>query len=228
MCQGNYSASTVNSSHYLMSKTTYFLLATMLLFSLTAAGCSKADVEPVDETETESAVEVDSQNHEAVENEAEDEDEDDEKAEHEDEDEDEKAETNQSSNSEKTETTTDSAAPATPTTPATTNTEDPAAATATYKDGTYSKAGSYSSPAGAESVTVTLTVKGDKIASVSTSTNSANPESQKYLSKFASGISAAVVGKTLDQANVSRINGSSLTGKGFNAALEQIKSAARN
>ncbi len=100
--------------------------------------------------------------------------------------------------------------------------------TGLYKNGTYSANGSYLSPGGHESIGVTITVANDKITSVSVTATGPDPESIRYEKRFASGISSIVVGKTLDQATVSgRVNGSSLTGDGFNAALTTIIEQAK-
>ena len=52
------------------------------------------------------------------------------------------------------------------------------------------------------------------------------PESKHYQGQFVEGISAVVVGKSLDELNVGIVSGSSLTSGGFNAALELIKAEA--
>lgn len=102
-------------------------------------------------------------------------------------------------------------------------------ASGTYKDGTYTASGSYNTPESVESVDVTITLKNNLIISVSTSTNGKDRESRQYMNLFKQGISAVVNGKTLDKATVSgSVNGSSLTGAGFNQALKKIADQARN
>jgi uncharacterized protein with FMN-binding domain len=96
-----------------------------------------------------------------------------------------------------------------------------------YEDGTYTASGAYASPAGPESIAVTLTVKDDTVSSVSIVKNATNEASVNYQGLFASGISAKVVGMSLDEiGNYSSINGSSLTPNGFDAALASIKADA--
>jgi len=56
--------------------------------------------------------------------------------------------------------------------------------------------------------------------------NPTRPESEEYQGKFIGGISDEVVGKSIDEINVSRVAGSSLTSGGFNQAIEQIKTDA--
>jgi uncharacterized protein with FMN-binding domain len=98
-----------------------------------------------------------------------------------------------------------------------------------YKDGTYTSSGSYNTPESVESVDVTITLKNNVISSISTSTNAKDRESKQYMNLFKQGVGAVVNGKTLDKATVSgSVNGSSLTGLGFNQALKKIADQARN
>lgn len=96
----------------------------------------------------------------------------------------------------------------------------------TYADGTYEAKGNYQSPNGTEEVDVSVTLKGDVITAVTVTHEATNPNSVSYQTKFADGIAAEVVGKKIDEINVSRVAGSSLTSGGFNAAIETIKSDA--
>ncbi|MEI6728501.1 MAG: hypothetical protein WCK98_02555 [bacterium] len=101
--------------------------------------------------------------------------------------------------------------------------------TGSFKDGTYTASGSYNTPESVESIDVTITLKNNLISSVSTSTNAKDRESKQYLNLFKQGISSVVNSKTLDKATVSgSVNGSSLTGSGFNEALKKIADQARN
>lgn len=109
----------------------------------------------------------------------------------------------------------------------TTTTTTPTTTTATYKDGTYTSTGSYMSPAGDESIGVSVTIVNDTITAVKVTPEATDEESARYQSRFASGISAAIVGKKLSATSVGRVNGSSLTGTGFNSALARIKSQAQ-
>ncbi|WP_347107826.1 hypothetical protein AAHB33_12780 [Paenarthrobacter sp. S56] len=103
----------------------------------------------------------------------------------------------------------------------------PAAAGSTYKDGTYSADGTYTSPNGQETVGVQLTIAGDKVTAVNITTHPSNPNTRKFQGEFAGGIAAQIVGKDIDELNVSKVAGSSLTSGGFNDALQQIKSQAK-
>lgn len=97
----------------------------------------------------------------------------------------------------------------------------------TYKDGTYSADGTYTSPNGQETVGVELTLAADKVSAVNITVHPSNPNTKKFQGEFASGIVAQIVGKDVDELKVSKVAGSSLTSGGFNDALEQIKSQAK-
>ncbi len=97
-----------------------------------------------------------------------------------------------------------------------------------YKNGTYNAVGSYGTEDNlTESIGVTLTVTNDTVSSVSIETMADNSDSLKWQLRFKSGISSAVVGKSLDYAaTIGKVNGSSDTPKGFRSAVNQIKSKA--
>ncbi len=97
---------------------------------------------------------------------------------------------------------------------------------ATYKDGTYKADGGYESPAGHQTVTVKLTIAGNKVTAVTVTPNATDPTAMSYQTQFVGGISAEVVGKDINSLNVSHVAGSSLTSGGFNAALKAIKADA--
>ncbi len=115
---------------------------------------------------------------------------------------------------------------ATPATTGTTTSNSSTPVTSSYKDGTFQATGSYDSPAGTESVAVSLTLK-DGIIESSTVTSEANDgESRRYQGMFISGYKAFVDGKNISDVNVGKVSGSSLTGIGFNAAVAKIKAEA--
>ncbi len=94
-----------------------------------------------------------------------------------------------------------------------------------YANGTYTAEGAYTSPAGAESITVTLTLANDVVTAVSVTPHGVGP-SALWQGKFVSGIEAAVVGKSIESLSLTKVSGSSLTPGGFNAAVASIKSQA--
>ncbi|MCU1472134.1 hypothetical protein [Amnibacterium sp.] len=94
------------------------------------------------------------------------------------------------------------------------------------KDGTYRGAGDYETPGGPESVTVTLTVRSGIVRAVQVTGSGTTPNAQHYEAAFESGISGVVVGKKLAGLTVGAVSGSSLTGQGFDAALDAIRREA--
>lgn len=103
----------------------------------------------------------------------------------------------------------------------------PLAQTSGYKDGTYSADGAYSSPNGQEAVGVGLTLSGGAVSDVTITVHPSNPMTKKFQEEFAGGIKAIVVGRKLDELNVSKVAGSSLTGAGFNKAVASIEEQAK-
>ncbi|WP_115788860.1 FMN-binding protein [Arthrobacter silvisoli] len=96
-----------------------------------------------------------------------------------------------------------------------------------YKDGTYSADGNYVSPNGTETVGVQLTLADGTVTGVEITTHPTSPNTRKFQGEFADGIAAQVVGRKLDELNVSKVAGSSLTSGGFNQAVESIKAQAK-
>jgi len=97
-----------------------------------------------------------------------------------------------------------------------------------YKDGTYSATGSYNSPGGQESIAVSVTLKGDTVVDSTVESEADDPTAAQFQADFISGYKSLVVGKNINSIRLSRVSGSSLTSKGFNNALEQIKSQAQS
>ncbi len=96
-----------------------------------------------------------------------------------------------------------------------------------YKDGSYSAGGVYRSPAGGETVTISLTVKDDTVTGATFSGDATHKKSQAMQAAFSEGFKEQVVGKSLDEVSVGVVNGSSLTGGGFMDALAKIKVEAK-
>jgi hypothetical protein len=99
-------------------------------------------------------------------------------------------------------------------------------ASSSHASGTWTETGDYQSPGGQESVTVTLTAKDGTVTAVKMTGSGGSPNAQQYQAAFESGISATVVGKPLATLEVGAVSGSSLTGNGFNAAVEKIRADA--
>ncbi|MBO1902071.1 hypothetical protein J4H92_08945 [Leucobacter weissii] len=95
-----------------------------------------------------------------------------------------------------------------------------------YADGEYTASGSYTTPGGQESVTVTLSLESGVVADLSVEGSAQGGDSARYQSEFIDNISSQVVGVAIDELEVSKVAGSSLTSGGFNAAIDQILSEA--
>ncbi|MEV4688907.1 hypothetical protein [Microbacterium sp. LWH3-1.2] len=100
------------------------------------------------------------------------------------------------------------------------------AGSGSYADGTYTAEGSYATPESVETISVTVTLENDVITAVVATGDPQKRESEQYQSQFIGGIADVVVGEDIDDIQVSRVAGSSLTSGGFNKAIETIKSEA--
>ncbi len=100
------------------------------------------------------------------------------------------------------------------------------AASGTFTDGSYTASGSYSSPGGEESIGVEVTVADGVVTEVTVTPEAENGNAARFQEEFASGIADVVVGQELAGLSVDKVSGSSLTGEGFNAALDQIRADA--
>lgn len=96
-----------------------------------------------------------------------------------------------------------------------------------YTDGTYTAQGDYSTPGGSEEISVTVTLAGGSVTDVEADGSATGGNSAQYQREFLSGYKSEVVGKSLDEVQLSRVAGSSLTSTGFNRALDTIKNDAR-
>jgi uncharacterized protein with FMN-binding domain len=96
-----------------------------------------------------------------------------------------------------------------------------------YQDGEYTAEGSYISPGGPESVTVTLTLQDDTVTALEVTGSGGTPNAKKFQGEFIESIDGVVIGRNIDDLQVSKVAGSSLTSGGFNEALQQIRDDAR-
>ncbi|MGO3885810.1 MAG: hypothetical protein ACTJHU_05885 [Mycetocola sp.] len=119
-----------------------------------------------------------------------------------------------------------STAQTTPSTGSDSTSSESSTGTGSYTDGTYTASGSYTSPGGQENVEVTLTIADDTVTAVEVTGDTDNANSTRYQSEFIGGISDVVVGVPVDDLNVDKVAGSSLTSGGFNEALATIKADA--
>lgn len=97
-----------------------------------------------------------------------------------------------------------------------------------FTAGTYDAEGGYTSPGGQQSVGVEVTLDADgTITDVEVTPEASDGTSERYQSQFAGGIADEVVGKKIDDLDVSTVAGSSLTSGGFNDAIDDIISQAQ-
>lgn len=96
----------------------------------------------------------------------------------------------------------------------------------TYVDGTYTAEGSYQTPQSVERIEVTIALADGIVTGVEVQGEPTTPQSEEYQGEFVDGIADAVIGRPLDELDISRVAGSSLTSGGFNEALAQIRDDA--
>jgi len=103
----------------------------------------------------------------------------------------------------------------------------PTSASTNFKSGTYNATGSYQTPGGLESIAVSVTLGSDgTITDATVTPEGKTGEAQEYQDKFVSGFKSQVVGKKIDEVQLSRVAGSSLTSGGFNDAINDIEKQA--
>lgn len=97
-----------------------------------------------------------------------------------------------------------------------------------FKAGDYQATGLYQSPGGNEEVAVQVALADDgTINAVEVEPKAASGTSRQYQSEFVNNYKDLVVGKNINEVELSRVAGSSLTSNGFNDALDQIKEDAK-
>lgn len=97
-----------------------------------------------------------------------------------------------------------------------------------YRNGTFVASSNYAVPGASNTLTTRITISQDKVAAVSSSHVAPDPDSQPFINGFNSGVSSAVVGRSLAGLSASRIGGASLTTAAFNSNLNAIRSQAKN
>jgi hypothetical protein len=96
-----------------------------------------------------------------------------------------------------------------------------------YKDGTYSATGSYNSPGGTNTLTVSLTLKRGVITDSAVTGSATRGDSAEYQTMFIDNYKSQVTGRSIDSLSLTKVSGSSLTPQGFNDALVKIKAEAK-
>jgi uncharacterized protein with FMN-binding domain len=102
----------------------------------------------------------------------------------------------------------------------------PSSRRSNYADGTYNATGQYGGLP--SSIGVAVTLVDEVITAVTVTPRATDPTSLDYQTRFARAVPALVVGRNIDEVNLSKVAGSSGTPDGFNAAIQQIKAKARS
>src|SRR4051812_32591132 len=76
---------------------------------------------------------------------------------------------------------------------------------AAFKDGTYKATGSYDSPGGTQSITITVTLKDGVITDTSAQEGANDPTAQQHQDEFVGGYKQLVVGKKITAVKLSRV-----------------------
>lgn len=97
-----------------------------------------------------------------------------------------------------------------------------------YADGTYSASGEYQAGGHTQMIDVELTIVDDVITSASVVNTPGDNVSANYQAGFDGVVKDEVENKKLDEADVSRLSGASLTSNAFNQMLESIRQQARS
>lgn len=100
--------------------------------------------------------------------------------------------------------------------------------TSEYKDGTYTAVGKYTSPGGQEELGVTLTIADGVVTTTEVEVKATRPTSVERQTDFAANYAPMVEGKNIDEISLTKVSGSSLSPKGFNDAVAQIKKEAQS
>lgn len=98
---------------------------------------------------------------------------------------------------------------------------------AMYKDGTYTATGAYTSPGGPETIVISLTLRDGVVTDATAQPQAEQPISKRMQQAFSQNFKGMIVGKNINEVTLDKVSGSSLTPKGFNDAVEQIKTQAK-
>jgi len=97
-----------------------------------------------------------------------------------------------------------------------------------YKDGVYSAEGDYVSPGGPEQIQVKLTLKGNIVVDANVVSEATREKSKHFQGLFTDNFKPLVIGKNINDIVLDKVSGSSLTPKGFNDAVQKIKTEAQS
>lgn len=99
-------------------------------------------------------------------------------------------------------------------------------ASSSFKDGSYSSTINYFVQGNRESITVSITIANNAVASVENQLTESNSTSAEYQGAFDSNYKSFVVGKKISSINLSRVAGATETTDAFMQALQKIKTNA--
>ena len=97
-----------------------------------------------------------------------------------------------------------------------------------YNDGDYSATGNYISPGGAEEIGVTITLEDNVIIESEVEIRAEREISLEMQTDFSENYREQVIGKNIDEVELTKVSGSSLTPQGFNDALEKVRAQAKS
>ena len=98
---------------------------------------------------------------------------------------------------------------------------------AEFLDGIYSASSSYTVPNGdVEPISVEIELANNQITSLSFDVEASNGTSEQWQGRFTPLVEDAVVGEDLNEADVSRLGGASLTSAAFNDLLDDVRAQA--
>jgi uncharacterized protein with FMN-binding domain len=129
------------------------------------------------------------------------------------------------------ETSSSTATPAASMAPAMTSpttTESEAVSSGSYKDGVYEADGTYLTPGGEQRITIAVTLKDNVVTDSTFTSHAEGPASVRFQGEFGDNYKPMVVGKNVNELQLTKVSGSSLTPQGFMNALEKIKAEAQS
>ncbi len=106
-------------------------------------------------------------------------------------------------------------------------TEEAAAPTGEYEDGSYAILTDYNSPGGLHTLDVVITIEDDIVTDIEITPETGDKGTNKSQVNFAAAIDELVIGKNIDEVEAyASVNGSSLTPQAFQDAIEQVREEA--
>lgn len=100
--------------------------------------------------------------------------------------------------------------------------------TSKYTNGTYQDEGNYVSPGGPRTISLSVTLEDGVITKTDFTGLADDPTSKIFQKEFGDNYQKIVIGKNIDEVELDKVAGSSLTPIGFNDALRKIKQQAQS